>query len=173
MISLSPLPSAHPSTFQRSRLTPATERPVQTRSRFGSVPQALILAAEDQLVGSLCKRHAVAPQRAPTACRRTVSGSISLPCSGCFSPFPHGTGPLSVFREYLALRVGPRGFGQDSSCPALLRWPPPHLSSPVRGCHPLRPAFPDRSGSSIDCFLSPPAGTEMFQFPAFAPAHRR
>ena len=25
-----------------------------------------------------------------------VSGTISLPSSGCFSPFPHGTGPLSV-----------------------------------------------------------------------------
>ena len=61
---------------------------------------------------------------APTACRRTVSGSLSLPCSGFFPPFPHGTGPLSVFRSYLALRDGPRGFGQDSSCPALLRWRP-------------------------------------------------
>src|SRR5690606_28068581 len=33
---------------------------------------------------------------APTACRRTVSGSISLPAPGCFSPFPHGTSSLSV-----------------------------------------------------------------------------
>ena len=74
-----------------------------------------------QLVGSLCKRHAVAPFDAPTACKRTVSGSISLPCSGCFPPFPHGTGSLSVFRECLALRDGPRRFGQDSTCPALLR----------------------------------------------------
>ncbi len=31
------------------------------------------------------------PLRAPTACRHTVSGSISLPSSGFFSPFPHGT----------------------------------------------------------------------------------
>ena len=59
---------------------------------------------------------------APTACKRTVSGSVSLPCQGCFPPFPHGTGPLSVFREYLALRDGPRSFRQGSSCPALLRW---------------------------------------------------
>ncbi len=83
-----------------------------------------------QLVGSLCKRHAVAPYDAPTACKRTVSGSLSLPCSGCFPPFPHGTGPLSVFRLYLALRDGPRGFRQDSTCPALLRW----LSSRDRSC---------------------------------------
>ena len=75
-----------------------------------------------QLVGSLCKRHAVAPYDAPTACKRTVSGSVSLPVQGCFPPFPHGTGPLSVFRECLALRDGPRRFRQDSSCPALLRW---------------------------------------------------
>ena len=61
---------------------------------------------------------------APTACKRTVSGSFSLPCSGFFPPFPHGTGSLSVFRMYLALRDGPRRFGQDSSCPALLRWLP-------------------------------------------------
>jgi len=33
---------------------------------------------------------------ASTDCRHTVSGTISLPCSGCFSPFPHGTGSLSV-----------------------------------------------------------------------------
>ena len=101
------------------------------------------------------------PIGAPTACRRTVSGSVSLPCSGCFPPFPHGTGPLSVFREYLALRVGPRCFGQDSSCPALLRWPPCHDSSPVRGYHPLRPAFPGRSGSS-PCAL----GSSYYPAPA-------
>ena len=40
---------------------------------------------------------------------------------GCFSPFPHGTGSLSVRYEYLALRDGPRGFRQGFSCPALLR----------------------------------------------------
>ena len=99
-----------------------TERPVQTRSRSGSGPQVLNLAGMKQLVGSLCKRHAVAALAAPTACKRTVSGSISLPCSGCFPPFPHGTGPLSVFRKYLALRDGPRRFRQDSTCPALLRF---------------------------------------------------
>ena len=58
---------------------------------------------------------------APTACRHTVSGSLSLPCAGCFSPFPHGTRPLSVSREYLALPDGPGRFTQNSSCSALLR----------------------------------------------------
>ena len=57
---------------------------------------------------------------APTACTHTVSGSISLPSPGFFSPFPHGTGSLSVGREYLALEDGPPMFRQDCTCPALL-----------------------------------------------------
>lgn len=42
------------------------------------------------------------------------------PLSGFFSPFPRGTGSLSVTQEYLALRGGPRGFNRDSTCPDLL-----------------------------------------------------
>lgn len=57
---------------------------------------------------------------APTACTHTVSGSISLPSPGFFSPFPHGTGSLSVSREYLALEDGPPIFRQDFTCPVLL-----------------------------------------------------
>src|SRR5215468_2234764 len=57
---------------------------------------------------------------APTACRHPVSGTVSLPSSGCFSPFPHGTGALSVTEEYLGLEGGPPIFRQDGSCPALL-----------------------------------------------------
>jgi hypothetical protein len=57
---------------------------------------------------------------APTACMHTVSGSISLPSPGFFSPFPHGTSSLSVSREYLALEDGPPIFNQDFSCPDLL-----------------------------------------------------
>ena len=52
-----------------------------------------------------------------------VSGSLSLPSSGCFPPFPHGTCPLSVSRECLALPDGPGGFAQGFTCPALLRVP--------------------------------------------------
>src|SRR5215212_4519694 len=39
----------------------------------------------------------------PTACRHTVSGTISLPSQGCFSPFPHGTGSLSVAGNVFSL----------------------------------------------------------------------
>ena len=57
----------------------------------------------------------------PTACKHAVSGTISLPSQGFFSPFPHGTCSLSVASEYLALPDGPGGFPQDFSCPAVLR----------------------------------------------------
>ena len=46
-----------------------------------------------------------------------VSVFYFTPLPGFFSPFPHGTCSLSVTREYLALRDGPRGFRQDSTCP--------------------------------------------------------
>ena len=58
--------------------------------------------------------------QAPTVCRRPVSGTVSLPLSGCFSPFPHGTCSLSVSKEYLAFEGGPPIFRQDCTCPALL-----------------------------------------------------
>ena len=142
------------------------------------------------------RRHGT--KAAPTACRRTVSGTLSLPCSGCFSPFPHGTGSLSVSREYLALPDGPGRFTQNSSCSALLRIPLCFVSLRVRACHPLRTHFPEGSTHEISCngavlqphmrrnagglgsspfarhywgnhcLFSLPAGTKMFQFPAFA-----
>jgi hypothetical protein len=86
----------------------------------------------------------------PTACRHTVSGTLSLPSQGCFSPFPHGTGSLSVAREYLALPDGPGGFPRDFTCPAVLRC----LSSEpaacrLRGCHPLWPPVPGCSTTQL------------------------
>src|SRR5205807_9326622 len=59
----------------------------------------------------------------PTACKHTGSGSISLASQGCFSPFPHGTGSLSVAREYLALESGLPSFPPDYTCPVVLRIP--------------------------------------------------
>ena len=45
------------------------------------------------------------------------------PLPGFFSPFPHGTSSLSVTKQYLALRDGPRLFIRDFSCLVLL-WNP-------------------------------------------------
>ncbi len=66
------------------------------------------------------RRHSALGET-PTACKRTVSGSLSPSYSECFSPFLHSTGSLSVSGEYLALADGPAKFTQDFSCPALLR----------------------------------------------------
>ena len=57
----------------------------------------------------------------PTACKHVVSGTISLPAQGYFSPVPHGTRSLSVTRESLALEGGPPSFTPGFSCRALLR----------------------------------------------------
>ena len=86
---------------------------------------------------------------APTACTYTVSGSISLPSQGFFSPFPHGTGSLSVSQEYLALPDGAGGFRRDSSGPALLRIPLGPSSLRTRDYHPLWPSFPERYASLL------------------------
>src|SRR3954452_5443484 len=65
------------------------------------------------------RRHI--PKNAPTACRHAVSCTISLPFRGTISPFPHGTSPLSVTREYLALEGGPPRFRPRFTSAVLLR----------------------------------------------------
>ena len=97
---------------------------------------------------------------------------------------------------------GPAGFTRGSTCPALLRIPPGFASLRVRAFHPLRGGFPAASARSalasmavlqprpgrnrggLGCspfarhywgnhiLFSLPAGTKMFQFPAFASSHR-
>ena len=127
-----------------SRLPRRTARPYQTRFRYGFSAERINLARQAQLVGSLYKRHAVTPYkyRAPTACKRTVSGTISLAFSAFFSPFPHGTSSLSVIQLYLALADGAAGFIQDFSGPVLLRIPlPPHRLR-LQDFHPLWCCFP-------------------------------
>lgn len=81
----------------------------------------------------------------PTACKRTVSGTISLSCSEYFSPFPYGTGSLSVTKEYLALPDGAGRFTQDFSGPALLRILLVRNNVHLQGFHLVSPNFPDGS----------------------------
>ena len=103
-------------------------RLIQTRFRCGSaMGLALLQTITRWLIMQKARGHALKPEgsrSAPTAYRRRVSGSISLPSTGCFSPFPHGTGSLSVSGEYLALDDGPPRFTQGFTCPELLRIPP-------------------------------------------------
>ena len=101
-----------------SGLKQRTERPVQTRFRC-AYTYRLKLARYFKSLTHYTK-GTPSPLRAPTVCRHSVSGAVSLPLSGCFSPFPHGTSSLSVIEEYLGLEGGPPMFRQDFTCPALL-----------------------------------------------------
>ena len=145
LIGLSPLSTSHPKTFQRQRVrsstmcyhsfnllmdrslgfaSTTTNLVALFRLAFATDPYlkylTLLETVTRRLIMQKARRH---PKRAPTACKRMVSGSISLPYSGFFSPFPHGTSSLSVSQEYLALTDGPARFTQDFTCPALLRIP--------------------------------------------------
>ncbi len=101
--------------------------------------------------------------RAPTACKRTVSGTISLSCSEYFSPFPYGTGSLSVIEEYLALPDGAGSFTQDFSGPALLRIPLVRDYLCLQGFHLVSPAFPYGSTSNhfLNAVLQPRRSTPL------------
>ena len=68
------------------------------------------------------------PRRAPTPYKRIVSGTISSPSPGCFSPFPHGTSSLSISEYSLALEGGPPRFKPDFTCPTLLRILLPYIT---------------------------------------------
>ncbi len=67
------------------------------------------------------------------------------PDSGYFSPFPYGTGSLSVSEEYLALPDGAGRFRQDSSGPALLRILLVPHNLHLQGYHLLWLNFPEDS----------------------------
>ena len=65
-----------------------------------------------------------------------VSVFYFTPLPGFFSPFPLGTCSLSVTREYLALRDGPRGFQQSSTWSVVLRIPQRVLFISLTGLSP-------------------------------------
>jgi hypothetical protein len=112
-----------------SRLLPPTERPVQTRFRFGCAAERLNLAGDSKSPDHYAKgtpSPRVQPEGwtgwAPTACRHVVSGSLSSPYRGSSHLSLALLGSLSVAKEYLALRDGPRGFKPAFTCPVLLRY---------------------------------------------------
>jgi hypothetical protein len=75
---------------------PLTVRPIKTRFRFDYGAELLNLAGDINSLAHYAKGTPSQNKSAPTACKRMVSGSISLPSPGFFSPFPHGTSSLSV-----------------------------------------------------------------------------
>ena len=72
---------------------------------------------------------------------------------GVLFTFPSQYYALSVTKEYLALRGGPRIFSQGSTCLDLLWIPPCQSTFHLRGFHPLWPAFPGRSVKSFGSIM--------------------
>ena len=64
---------------------------------------------------------------------------------GVLFTFPSQYYALSVTKEYLGLRGGPRSFHQGFSCLDVLWIPLSQLSFRLRGFHPLWQAFPNLS----------------------------
>ena len=148
MIRLSLLPTSHPLGFQpkwvrsstqynprfnllmgRSRSFASTTYdnfalfrlgfPVATARKALTKPQTVTR----RIIMQKARRHPC-KHRAPTACKRMVSGSLSSPSRGSSHLSVTLLSSLSVIREYLALRDGPRRFSRGFTCPDLLRYPP-------------------------------------------------
>ena len=132
-----------------SGLQQATKRPIRTRFPYGFAFFGLtsLLTTTHRFILQEARRHPVLRHRASTACRHTVSGSISLPLRGSFHL------SLTVLVRYRSLRVfsltgwAPQirtGFHVsrttwENNAEAGLR----RQSFRLRGYYPLRLDFPD------------------------------
>ena len=102
-------------------------RPIQTRFRYG-YPSRVNLATyrNSQAHSSKGTRSLHSGPQTGTLPRLVGTRFQVLfhdPSPGCFSPFPHGTGSLSVTREYLGLGGGPPRFTRNSTGSVLLGIP--------------------------------------------------
>ena len=170
MISLSPLPSVHPKTFQRLLVRtsiPCYRNFILTKGRsqsFASTPTdyapysdslslrlrhlsalTLPVTVTRRLIMQKARRHPITGLRPLVSVWFQVL--LSPSCSEYFSPFLHSTGSLSVSQEYLALPDGAGKFKRGVSDPALLRIPLRNTTLLLQGSHLLWPAFPRRSNS--------------------------
>ena len=136
-----PYPRVIPSVFNRSGfgpprgLTPASPCPwiAHPASRPRHATQIALFrlafaAARCPLTSPHAATRRLILQKARGHRRRNGSRCLGAhgfrrcftPLSGCFSPFPRGTGSLSVIGECSALEGGPPCFGPGFTCPALL-----------------------------------------------------
>ena len=95
-------------------------RPIQTRFRYGSGLSSLTSHANvtRRFILQKARHHSLTSSDYLQA---YGFRNYFTPLPGCFSPFPHGTGSLSVTRQYLALGDGPPGFRRSFTCSAVLR----------------------------------------------------
>ena len=100
-------------------------RPIQTRFRYG-YPTRVNLATHrnSQAHSSKGTQSLHTASEKAVSLLRLVGTRFQVlfhdPSPGHFSPFPHGTCPLSVIRKYLGLPGGPGRFTRDFTGPVLL-----------------------------------------------------
>ena len=131
-----------------SGLQHATQRPIQTRFRYGCPSRVNLATYRNSQAHSSKGTRSLHSSRnwiAPTACRHTVSGTISRPLTGVLFTFPSRywftIGHQGVFRlrgwspQIHTGFLGPRA-----------TWDPARksLRFHLRGCHPLCRRFPER-----------------------------
>ena len=143
-------------------------RPIQTRFRYG-YPSRVNLATyrNSQAHSSKGTRslHSGRSQNAPTACRHTVSGTISRPLTGVLFTFPSrylfAIGHQVVFRlSGWSRRIHSEFHGLAAT------WGNAREASGfrLRGYHPLRRTFPSPS-TNDDAFLLPAGSAEPAKRP--------
>jgi len=94
---------------------------------------------------------------------------LCIPLPGYFSPFPHGTCPLSVTREYLGLGGGPPRFTRNFTGSVLLGIPLGRYGRfRLRDSYPLWCAFPCASTNAVLCH-SPPVRQNWLDGPTTPP----
>ena len=182
MIGLSPLSTAHPSSFQpttvraSTRCYPGFTLAMDRSLRFRVYPHALVAlfrlafaSAPDHRpltsrMRSNSPDHNAKGTPSPTPGNPKIRvGLRPLVCtrfqdlfhspSGVLFTFPSRYYPLSVTDSYLALEDGPPGFSQGFTCPGLLGV---RISSPTRISHTgLSPSTVVRSSTVPLCFGSP------------------
>jgi hypothetical protein len=119
----------------------ATLRPIQTRSRFGSTPEVLNLAAylyspDHSTKGTISHLDVL------YVLVSTEFQVLFHSPPGVLFTFPSQYYTLSVTREYLGLEGGPPIFPRDFTCPAVLWIPLAIFVFRIRNSHALRWAFP-------------------------------
>lgn len=125
--------------------TPGDKRAIDTRFRCGSGCHCLNRPPRvtRRIILQKARRQPGLRPRPSTARKQTVSGSISLPSPGCFSPFPHGT------VRYRSLRVRSLGKWAPQLHTELLVFGATQEHNvrvarcPLPGCHGLWRRFPD------------------------------
>jgi hypothetical protein len=136
-----------------SGLQHATQRPIQTRFRYGYPTRVNLATHRNSQAHSSKGTRSLhtgprKDQDAPTACRHTVSGTISRPLTGVLFTFPSRylftIGHQGVFRlRRWSSRIHTEFHGLRATWDTIRKSP----RFRIRGCHPLCQRFPTPSAT--------------------------